>query len=232
MPTAPEPPLRGSRQVLLVTAAGWQSTVGRLQRHARPDETAAWAPVGPAIDVTLGRNGLAWGRGLHPPAATGAELKREGDGRAPAGIFAISSVFGEAAADSPLARALRLPYRAATDDLKCIDDPASRHYNRFVDRSACREADWASHEDMRRTDGRYALGAVIDHNMRPTVAGAGSCIFLHVWAAPGVPTAGCTAAAHGDVETICRWLDGDAGPRLVLLPAAEYARRREAWKLP
>ena len=63
-------------------------------------------------------------------------------------------------------------------------------------------------------------------------AGCGSCIFLHVWAAPGVPTAGCTAMALDDMHVLAGWLDVGAAPLLVQLPRAAYERCRVAWGLP
>ncbi len=218
-----------SRQLLLVIAPGWDCSAAKLQRFARTTDADDWRPIGPAIAVSLGRAGLAWGRGLHP-AVDGRE-KCEGDGRAPAGIFAITTLFGDAAADSPFARTAKLPYLPATPDLKAIDDPASAHYNRIVDQTAV-TPDWVSCENMRRGDGRYAVGAVVAHNADPTVPGAGSCIFLHVWEDEGVPTAGCTALALADMSDIAGWLDAAATPVLVQLPQAEYAARRAAWGLP
>ena len=225
-------PAAASRQLLVVVAPHWESTVGRLQRFARGHDDAAWQAVGPALAVSLGRSGLAWGRGLHPPPGGARPGKREGDGRSPAGVFAITALFGEDGPDGPLARAARLPYLAATAGLKAIDDPASRYYNRIVDRSAVARPDWASCEDMLRDDGQYAVGAVVAHNAEPPLPGAGSCIFLHVWAAPGVPTAGCTALALADMRELADWLDGAAAPLLVQLPRTEYECRRADWGLP
>jgi len=219
------------RQLLLCLAADGEATGARLQRFARPP-AGPWQAVGAVVPVTLGRAGLAWGRGLQAPVAGGLPDKREGDGRAPAGVFAISELFGSAAPDSAFARAARLPYRQATADLKAIDDPASAYYNRIVDQSAVARPDWASCEEMLRADQRYAIGAVVAHNAAPPLPGAGSCIFLHVWAAPGVPTAGCTAMGLAEMSEITGWLDGAAAPVLVQLPLAEYERRREAWGLP
>lgn len=222
--------LASAGQLLLMVAPNWQSSGAHLQRFERWRPDGDWQPVGPAIAVSLGKSGLAWGRGRHAPLA--GPQKREGDGCAPAGIFAITALFGYAAPDSPLARAAKLPYQAATPDLKAIDDPASAHYNRIVDQSAVARADWASCEDMLRSDERYAIGAVVAHNAEPSVPGAGSCIFLHVWAGEGVPTAGCTAMALADMREIAGWLDASAAPLLVQLPQAEYAARRAAWGLP
>jgi len=222
--------LVGAKQLLVVVAHAWNSRAARLQRFARPGRDGEWQPVGQAVAVSLGKSGLAWGRGLHPPL-TGIE-KREGDGRAPAGIFAITALFGYAAPDSAFARAAKLPYLSATPDLKAIDDPASVHYNRIVDQTTVAQPDWASCEDMLRSDPRYAVGAVVAHNCEPPVPGAGSCIFMHVWAREDVPTAGCTAMSLADMSEIAGWLDAASTPLLVQLPQAEYEGRREAWRLP
>lgn len=219
------------RQLLLCLAADGEASAARLQRFAR-QPAGPWQAVGAAVPVMLGRAGLAWGRGLHAPIAGGLPDKREGDGRAPAGVFAISELFGSAAPDSAFAGAAKLPYRQATADLKAIDDPASAHYNQIVDQATIARPDWASCEDMLRADERYAIGAVVAHNSDPVVPGAGSCIFMHVWAAPGVPTAGCTAMSIEDMRAITGWLDGKASPLLVQLPQAEYERWRETWGLP
>lgn len=225
-------PLAASRQLLVVQAPDWPSAAAGLQRFVRADAAADWLPVGRGIPVSLGRSGLAWGIGLHGEGNRAGPRKQEGDGCAPAGIFAITELFGDAGPDSPFASAAKLPYRQATDNLKCIDDPLSRHYNQFVDLDARLARDWTSHEDMRRTDQRYAVGAVIAHNSPNPVPGAGSCIFLHVWQAAGVATAGCTAGALADISEICSWLDAAAAPLLVQLPETEYAHFRAAWALP
>lgn len=219
-----------SRQLLVVVAAHWESSTGRLWRFARTGADMPWQSVGEALAVSLGRAGLAWGRGLHPPAAGGGPRKREGDGRSPAGVFAITALFGDA--DSPLARVAKLPYLTASAALKAVDDPASAHYNRIVDLSSVAQPDWTSCEEMLRADGRYAIGAVVAHNADPPLPGAGSCIFLHVWECEGAPTAGCTAMPCAAMSDLAGWLGGAAAPLLVQLPRAEYARYRDAWGLP
>ena len=224
--------LASSRQLLLVIAPNWERRTAQLQRFERACLDGDWRPVGEALAVNLGKSGLAWGRGLHAQVGGAGPEKREGDGCAPAGIFAITSLFGYAAPDSAFARAAKLPYLRATRDLKCIDDPASAHYNRVVDQSSLAQADWASCEDMLRSDERYAVGAVVAHNSESPVPGAGSCIFLHVWESEGMPTAGCTAMSLADMTEIGGWLDGAALPVLVQLPQAEYDRLRETWTLP
>lgn len=222
--------LGSARKLLLVVAPTWDSGAARLQRFARTDLDGDWQPVGTAVAVSLGRAGLAWGRGLH--ARCDGEEKLEGDGCAPAGIFAITALFGVAAPDSPFASAAQLPYLCATPDLKAIDDPASAYYNRIVDQSAVAQPDWSSCEDMLRSDRRYIVGAMVAHNSDPVVPGAGSCIFMHVWESAGAPTAGCTAMALADMTEIAGWLDASAEPLLVQLPQVEYEALRVAWRLP
>lgn len=218
-----------ARQLLLVLFNDWDSTDGSLRRYARSAE-GRWQPVGQALLVSLGRSGSAWGIGLHPPQPGLA--KREGDGRAPAGVFTIGPAFGYAAAHDTA-----LPWLALEATHWCIDVPGSPLYNRIVDVQRVGQAAIAgSSEPMRRDihldgDQRYRLGWVIEHNAEG-VDGAGSCIFAHLWQAPGVSTAGCTAMDEAAMRTLLDWLDPAARPRLVSLPQAEYLRLREAWALP
>ncbi|HEX2202474.1 MAG TPA: L,D-transpeptidase family protein [Longimicrobium sp.] len=217
-------------QAVVVTTADWDATDGTLRRYERDRPGAEWRAVGGEVRVAVGRTGLAWGRGLHPETDSGPQ-KREGDGRAPAGIFPLSSAFGYAPAAAM--SWVRLPYHHADDDrsLECVDDPGSRVYNRLVDRDTVRNADWRSHEEMRRPDELYRLGVWVDHNTDPVYPGSGSCIFLHLWQGPGVPTVGCTAMAPADLEALVAWLDPRARPVLVQLPASE-AERGRGWGFP
>ena len=226
------PMLALSQQLLLVVAPVWEGCIGQLQRYQRMSSAGEWQALGREISVSLGKSGLAWGRGLHTSVSEAGPEKREGDGCSPAGIFSITALFGYAAPDSALALGAKLPYLCATDNLKAIDDPASAYYNRIVDQSTVARPDWASCEDMLRPDQRYAVGAVVAHNAQPPVPGAGSCIFLHVWEAPDSPTAGCTALALDDMSRLAGWLDAAALPVLVQLPQAEYDRWRDGWALP
>jgi L,D-peptidoglycan transpeptidase YkuD (ErfK/YbiS/YcfS/YnhG family) len=220
------PPL----QAVVATTDGWDATTARVRLFARRTPSSPWVQVGAAMSASVGRTGLGWGTGLHAQADQGAgPVKREGDGKAPAGIFRLSSAFGYAPADS--ARWIRLPYHASDPSIECVDDSASRFYNQRVDRDTV-TPDWTSHEEMRRADGLYRWGVWVDHNTGPAVAGRGSCIFIHIRSRPGAPTVGCTAFAEEDVRRILRWLDPRKRPVLVQLPEAEYRRLRRGWRLP
>lgn len=222
-------PLADAGQLVLVVTPGWDAPAGTLRSYAR-DADGAWREVGEAAAVTVGRNGAAWGLGLHPPQPGAA--KREGDGRAPAGAFGIGIAFG-------YAERLRtaLDYRGMQVSDYCIDVPASPLYNRIVDaREAGADAVAGSTEPMRRDlhadgDPRYRLGFVIEHNAQAE-PGAGSCIFAHLWNGPKVPTAGCTAMDEARMRALLDWLAPARRPVFVLLPHDEYARLRTAWDLP
>lgn len=223
-------PLAASSQLVVVTTADWQANQGRLQTFQR-DGAGRWQPVGASWAVAIGRNGSAWGEGALP-APAGEPRKVEGDGRSPAGAFALGPAFGYAARiDSTL------PYRQMQADDWCMDVPASPLYNRIVSaKEVGAEAVKGSSEPMRLDlhhdgDPRYREGFVIAHNAA-AVPGRGSCIFGHLWRQPGEATAGCTAMAPADMQRLLRWLRAEREPRFVLLPLAEYARLRQAWQLP
>lgn len=223
------PAWANAQQMILVVTADWNADHGMLRRFERG--AGDWRGVGDAVAVTVGRAGAAWGLGLHATQSDGP-IKREGDGRAPAGVFALGNAFGYAERTLP-----HLRYDAMQATHHCIDVPDSPLYNRIVDaREVGADAIAGSTEPMRRdlhVDGEqtYRLGLVIAHNAG-NIASAGSCIFAHVWRAPGVPTAGCTAMADADMTTLLEWIDPARDPVFVLLPEMEYRRLQPAWRLP
>ena len=148
-------------------------------------------------------------------------------------MFAIGTAFGYA--DNARTG---LRYQAMTANDWCIDVPASNYYNRIIDRSTVKAPylDQSS-EPMRRDihvdgDQRYREGFVIEHNEGGAARQGGSCIFAHLWKAPGETTAGCTAMAPASMDALLAWLDARRKPVFVLLPKAQYAALRQDWKLP
>lgn len=150
-------------------------------------------------------------------------VKREGDDRAPAGVFRVRSVFGSNAQT-------KMPFIPLTKNIIAVDDPASRYYNRLVDRTKIYSRDWRHAERLFGVD-VYRLGIVVEHNAPPK-RGAGSCIFLHVWKSPGVSTSGCTAMSERDLVRVIRWLNPDKHPLLVQLPRSVYEGLAKNWMLP
>lgn len=220
--------LADARQLVVVVTPDWNAVTGQLERFERVDTTSPWQPVATTVPVVIGRTGLAWG---DPTLALGVAepVKREGDGRSPAGAFPLDTAFGFAA---PAAMSwVRLPYAALRPGSDCVDDETSAYYNTVVDRATVARVDWNSAEHMRQI-AQYRLGVIVGYNAGHPVAGRGSCIFLHIWSGPSSTTAGCTALDANALEGLVRWLDAMRRPALVQLPAAEYARLRLAWRLP
>jgi D-alanyl-D-alanine dipeptidase len=220
------------RQLILVTVPDWNSVDARLQcfQRAAGDGETPWTEALPPIPAAIGRNGLGWGIGLHGTHPAGAScIKREGDGRAPAGAFRLREIFGYATSDE--AQIAKFPYRQVTSQTAGVDDPKSRFYNRLVDVKSPADKEWDSAETMRRSDVLYRWGVVVEHNWQQIPEG-GSCIFLHIWQGSGHGTAGCTAMAEDRMETLVRWLDREKHPLLVQLPEAEYQRLKQPWSLP
>jgi D-alanyl-D-alanine dipeptidase len=167
---------------------------------------------------------MAWGKGLVAVEPAADPVKREGDGKAPAGLFTLGTAFGYAPTASS-----QWPYRTLTPTTECVDDSQSAHYNTLVEGASIGK-DWSSSERMRSEAG-YRQGIVIEHNT-PASPASGSCIFFHIWRAPDVPTAGCTAMDPADIAGLIDWLDPRRSPLLVQMPAAHYERLRAAWGLP
>lgn len=228
---APAQLLQSSEQLMLVVTPDWDAVDGQMQLFQRDQAGGEWLAVGKANRIAVGRTGLAWGAGLHTAQANGPQ-KKEGDGKAPAGVFTLGQAFGYAAT---LKTGLHYSPMSATH--YCVDVPGSPLYNQIVDSQVVGEAAVKdSTEPMRRDlhakgDQRYKEGFVIEHNAA-NVSGVGSCIFAHLWKAPGEATAGCTAMAEPTMDHLLAWLDARKQPLLVQLPRAEYERLRASWKLP
>lgn len=121
--------------------------------------------------------------------------KREGDGAAPAGSFALRRVHYRA--DRGPAPSTALPVRPIAEDDGWCDDPAHEDYNTLVTLPV-----QASHEVMRREDGLYDLVVEVGYNDDPPVPGRGSAIFMHIARPDYSPTEGCVALARGDLERV------------------------------
>jgi len=212
-------------QAIVVTTQGWSDVQGTAQRYVR-DAGHHWQKVGDPFPVVVGKTGLGWGRGRVDAAGLAGPEKREGDGKAPAGIFSLTSAFGyEPSANT------RLPYLPLSDTIECVDDGRSAHYNQLVD-SARVPKDWNSTEHMHRPDELYHFGVYVAHNTKPAIPGDGSCIFLHIWRGPDQGTVGCTAMGRSNIEMLLAWLDPKRAPVLMQMPRSQYDQQRLAWDMP
>jgi zinc D-Ala-D-Ala dipeptidase len=213
-----------ANQLVTAIVPDWTSTHAELRLWQRDGQVWKLA-MGPWQGV-VGTSGTAWGIGLHgdgAPAGRSGPMKHEGDGKSPAGVFALRGSFGYATTATST-----LPYQPVTKDWKCVDDPRSKHYNVILD-TRTTDIDWKSAEEMRRPDELYKWGVDVAHNPSAT-PGAGSCIFLHVWRGPDSATVGCTAMEEQMLERLIGRVDGSTV--FVLLPRAEYTALAEMWGLP
>lgn len=229
VPPTPIIPFSESLQAIVVTTKDWSAIKGEAQMFERENIKSDWKTVGKSFPVVVGKNGMAWSDALNDlPSDTGRLLmKTEGDGKSPAGIFALSSAFGTSEKNAKI----NLPYTKLEQWTECVDDMKSNHYNRIVNRMQVGSFDWKSSEKMLEIVPQYDLGVFVEHNSEKQ-AGAGSCIFLHIWKNETSGTAGCTAMARENMETILYWLDAKKNPVLVQLPTTEYKKQQTSWKLP
>jgi D-alanyl-D-alanine dipeptidase len=224
------PELLTCEQLVTVTTNRWDDVIATVSLYERTAaDRATWLQFGNPFPAVIGQHGLAWGIGLHGTGRPGEPEKREGDKRAPAGVFRFGTVFGTARPEK--VRFLRLPYLQVTTTTEAIDDPKSRYYNQVVDRRAVTNPDWESSESMVQVGGRYRLGLIIRHNPA-AYPGFGSCIFFHVWDPKYPGTTGCTATSYNHLVRLLRWLDPKKNPLIVQLPAGEYEKLKQNWGLP
>jgi D-alanyl-D-alanine dipeptidase len=215
-----------ARELLTAIVDDWSATKATLRRYRR--EGDGWKQIGTSWPGVVGKSGTAWGAGLHGaqiPAGRQGPIKREGDGKSPAGVFTIGASYGYA----PVAPAgTKLRYTTVDPAWKCVDDPVSNHYNKILDERTT-TIDWKSAEEMKRGDALYTWVVNLGHNTARTPS-RGSCIFFHVWSGAEGATLGCTAMSEPVLAELIASLDPSAV--FVLLPRAEYVALAATWNLP
>jgi D-alanyl-D-alanine dipeptidase len=213
-----------SQQLIVVTTPSWNSIRGTLSFYELNNQNK-WTPRLKEVAITVGRSGMAWGKGLHPPHLNTGILKHEGDGKSPAGIFKLTSLFSYGEIES------RMDHLQSDSTSYCVDDVNSVYYNQLVN-SKNTDKDWTSAEDMKREDVLYKFGVVVAYNTDPIRKGDGSCIFLHIWKSSSDATAGCTAMTESNLLMIIQALDKKKNPILVQMPEKEYAQLKSIYRLP
>jgi len=167
----------GAIRHLVVTPSPGRLGAGRLHAGAL------------TIPCALGRNGVT-------------RFKREGDGKTPAGRFAVTGGYWrQDRLRPPGAHFCLRPIKA---HMGWCDDPGDANYNRPL-RLPAR----ARHEELLRADGLYDVVLILDHNQRPRVRGHGSAIFFHLTRNGDDPTAGCVAISRADMLRLLPRLSRD-----------------------
>ncbi len=212
----------GARQILVVTTSDWSATDGVLVAHEKVG--GRWRRALEPIAVQIGRAGMAWGPGLHRAKLNQPPVKIEGDGKTPAGIFPLDSIYGYEDLSA------KMDYLKVDTNTFCVDDPKSKYYNQIV-RGDEVDKDWDSAETMRMESDAYKYGIVVGYNTNPPVAGHGSCIFYHI-GQPGGTTAGCTAMTEANILKLIQFLDKRKTPIIVQAPQAVYRSLAQIYELP
>lgn len=214
--------IKQSEQLLVVMTPDWDAVQGKMQRYHRSTKTHQWTKVGESLPVVVGKKGMAWGAEI----GHGKKLiKKEGDKKTPVGVYTLGPLFGFAQTTK-----MKFSYLPLNDKSVCVDDVNSKFYNQLLDSTKV-SSDWNSSEKM-RSFSEYQLGSVIHYNERPTVKGAGSCIFLHIWQNPKLGTAGCVAMKKSDLKAVLTWLDPNQKPVIVMLTQPAYQQVKTKWSLP
>lgn len=218
-----------SKQCLVGIASGWDSSYVTLTWYEK-GLGGNWKQSGSSWKGRLGKYGLVWGSGLHP-VPSGAKTKKEGDRRAPAGVFDLGGAWGYA---SSIKKSPNLSYVQVTQGCLWYEDPTSPHYNMYRRINHAPRTEEERKAQMKQGDYAHSLKLFIAHNAYPNITpGAGSSIFFHIWRnGGGSSTFGCTTMSEDNLKRLISSVEPKKRPVYVLLPQAEYEKYRAAWKLP
>ena len=217
----------GTRQLVVAVALEKDGPRGVVRLFSRDGGT--WRPESELWPAALGKNGVAWGIGLHPCQC--GPRKVEGDGRSPAGRFRIGTIYGN---DPRLPGGSKgWPYVQKTARDAWIDDPKLPQYNHFVRIPEEQHLpDWFQSQRMRLDIPVLEWLVFIEHNYPDAVPGMGSAVFIHKWHDAEDSTAACVVLPPEKLTELMRWLDPALEPELVLLSRKDYSRLWKAWGLP
>ncbi len=204
-----------SRQVVIVTAAGWDTSYARLQTWQK-SRSGDWRRVLGPVPARIGWSGFR------------REAKRlQNTGKTPAGTFDLLRGFGLRKPNG-----VDLRYRVVDrNDWWPYDPHDPKTYNvmqfRRVHRSQWR-TNWA--ERLASYTRQYRYSVVLDYNLPsgvkwrngqriatdPANTRKGGGIFLHVNGTGA--TAGCVSVKRHQMRRILRWLNPDLDPVIVMGP--------------
>jgi L,D-peptidoglycan transpeptidase YkuD (ErfK/YbiS/YcfS/YnhG family) len=222
-----------TQQLIVVVSPDWTSP----QAHVFLCEKkgSQWERTSPVYEAVVGKKGMAPGQnsliaGLFEKAGAGVTGKKEGDMKAPAGVFEVGPLMGYA---DKLPFGTQMKYTQTLASFQGVDDPHSKYYNQIVDTRdiPAGSADWKSFEVMKRPDILYKWLMVIHSNPR-NIPGQGSMVFMHVWRAKGKGTAGCAALDEQDLLSVFKGLDAAKHPLVVLMPLGFYKTFQTGESLP
>jgi L,D-peptidoglycan transpeptidase YkuD (ErfK/YbiS/YcfS/YnhG family) len=208
--TCPGPITEASRLVL-VTTRSMDTALATLQLFTRRSANMPWKRVSAAEPAVVGRAGLGWGFPFLNFKESEEPEKVEGDNRTPAGFFRIGRSFGF----GPSTRPGYIEVKSG--ETVCVEDPSSPFYNTITKRS---DIGSVEADDMRSSP-LYRRGLFVEYPS-DRAGRRGSCIFIHIWSAPGTGTAGCVGLPEARVRALQKF--SQAGAVLATLPETALDR--------
>jgi D-alanyl-D-alanine dipeptidase len=198
----------------VVVSESWKSSRAKLYRFEKIN--SRWKKVSNPTPVVVGKRGMGVGLGLSDTKRLRGSLKREGDRKAPAGVFYIPFVF------TKYNKKFSYPTHKVGKSSICVDDSNSIYYNKIVDKRRVKR-DYRSFENMVLKSGLYDYGIFVSHNPN-SLPKRGSCIFIHIAKSNGTPTVGCTAMSRRDLISTIKWLKRKKNPLLIQAPKSQIER--------
>jgi len=194
----------GAAQLMTVEAAGFGTPVATVELWQR--QRGCWARVAGPWPSLIGVNGFS-------------DHHREGDDTTPTGIYR----FGRTVYGTNPNPGYRGPYHRLVCGDWWDEDPTSPQYNTFQHIPCGQDPPFGGESEPLWTETAYYPSlAVVEYNVDPVIAYAGSAIFVH--ASTGAPTTGCVSIPIGDLDEFLRWLDPSLYPAIAMAPAAELSR--------
>jgi len=189
--------LHRATRLIIVTVPDMNSVKGTVHLFERKSPAeGVWQRDGQPEPAVVGTAGVGWSAAYDHLAKKGEPIKKEGDNRTPAGIFRLSSPFGQKA--RPLTGFMKI----AAGRAHCVADPNSLYYGQIVSAQLAKRV--KTSEDMSKAPG-LKQGILVDYPVRRGKAPGGSCIFLHVWEKDDVGTPGRIALPEERITALQEW---------------------------
>lgn len=183
-------------QIVAVTGKTMSGTKVTIQTYEK--KKGEWRRALGNMKGIVGKNGFT-------------KTKKEGDGKAPVGIYSFGTAFGSQSKPAKV----KIEYRKTTIYDYWIDDQTSKDYNKWITYKGKKPSEkWKSFERMNHE--LYKYGVVINYNTKPIIKGKGSAIFLHIWRGETKPTAGCTATSEKNIISLLKWMDPEKYPHIIM----------------
>jgi L,D-peptidoglycan transpeptidase YkuD (ErfK/YbiS/YcfS/YnhG family) len=208
--TCPGPITEASRLVF-VTTRSMDTGPATLQLFTRTSANKPWKRVSAAEPAVVGKAGLGWGYPFLNVKENEEPEKVEGDNRTPAGFFRIGRSFGFGPSRRPGYIEIK------SGETVCVEDPSSPFYNTITKRSDI----GAVEADDMGSSSLYRRGLFVEYPS-DRESRRGSCIFIHIWSAPDIGTAGCVGLPEARVMALQEF--SQAGAVLAVLPETAFDR--------